>query len=177
MNLQKFKAKVCFTASGVLIYQQKVLLIKHKKLGIWLVPGGHVEGDELPHQAAEREFWEEAGIKVQAVAGAVTTQVSECLPNPILSDLHWVCRENYDARLKNPKNYTKAAVWQKGCEQHVCFIYLVQPVDGINFKQNTEETDGIGWFSLEEIKDLDTTADIKNELAYAFTEATKLESK
>ena len=44
----------------------KVLLIKHKKLGIWLCPGGHLESGELLHQAAEREFWEETGIKVKA---------------------------------------------------------------------------------------------------------------
>ncbi len=59
--------KICFTAGGILIHHNKVLLIKHKKLNMWLTPGGHVDERELPHQTAEREFLEETGIKVKAV--------------------------------------------------------------------------------------------------------------
>ncbi len=60
-DLQQYQAKICYTACGALIHKQKALLVKHKKLGIWLAPGGHMEEGEFPHQAAEREFWEEAG--------------------------------------------------------------------------------------------------------------------
>ena len=51
--------RICFGSSGFLVNDGKVLLIKHKKLGIWLAPGGHIDGNELPEKAAEREFWEE----------------------------------------------------------------------------------------------------------------------
>ena len=64
------------TASGFLVHNGKVLLIKHKKLGYWLAPGGHVEEDELPHEAAEREVWEETGLKVKAVSAGTLLQSS-----------------------------------------------------------------------------------------------------
>jgi 8-oxo-dGTP pyrophosphatase MutT (NUDIX family) len=41
----------------------KVLLVDHKKSGLWLPTGGHVDVDELPHQGAARECEEELGIQ------------------------------------------------------------------------------------------------------------------
>jgi 8-oxo-dGTP pyrophosphatase MutT (NUDIX family) len=41
---------------------QSVLLIWHGKLKMWLQPGGHVEADLDPFQAAIRETAEETGI-------------------------------------------------------------------------------------------------------------------
>ncbi|MDQ5951652.1 MAG: hypothetical protein QG639_933, partial [Patescibacteria group bacterium] len=66
-----YDAHICLTVAGVLFYQRKVLLVKHKRLQIWLAPGGHIEDNELPHQAAEREFWEETGVKVKAIQAKV----------------------------------------------------------------------------------------------------------
>jgi 8-oxo-dGTP pyrophosphatase MutT (NUDIX family) len=41
---------------------QSVLLIWHRKLKMWLQPGGHIEADLDPFQAAIRETAEETGI-------------------------------------------------------------------------------------------------------------------
>ena len=44
--------------------EQKDLLIKHKKMGLWVQPGGHVEPNESMEEAAIREVYEETdGIK------------------------------------------------------------------------------------------------------------------
>jgi 8-oxo-dGTP pyrophosphatase MutT (NUDIX family) len=59
--------KIDFTASIYIVFNNKVLLHKHKKLGIWLAPGGHVELDEDPNQAAIREAKEETGLDVELV--------------------------------------------------------------------------------------------------------------
>jgi len=172
VNLQAFKAKICYTSAGYLIHQQKVLLVKHKKLGIWLAPGGHMEPNELPHQAAEREFWEETGIKVTAINPdpkfEFVSHDSQFLPAAIISNLHWVSQENYQNRLisRQPDKRQATDLWPKGCEQHICFVYLVAAVDDLDFKQNLEETDGIGWFSLAEVAQLETTEDIKQEAAF-----------
>ncbi|HCC84275.1 MAG TPA: hypothetical protein DEP87_01190 [Candidatus Pacebacteria bacterium] len=170
-NLQAFQARICSTVAGYLIQDQKVLLVKHKKLGIWLAPGGHVESGELPHRAAEREVWEETGVRVEAVDfwhSLPKTTISELLPNPALTNLHWVCEANYQNRLvsRDPSQPQKTKLWPNGCEQHVCFLYFVKPIDGVDFRQNLEETDGIGWFSADEILKLETTDDLKSELSW-----------
>ncbi|MBP4044893.1 NUDIX hydrolase [Chromobacterium violaceum] len=52
-----------FTASAfVLTPHHEVLLLRHRKLGVWLYPGGHVERHETPDEAALREVREETGI-------------------------------------------------------------------------------------------------------------------
>jgi 8-oxo-dGTP diphosphatase len=45
----------CIVASGVLLKEGKVLLIRHRKLGVYLYPGGHVEKDETPVEAVIRD--------------------------------------------------------------------------------------------------------------------------
>lgn len=59
--------KIDFTASVCIVYQDKVLFQKHKKLGIWLVPGGHIELDEDPNEAVIREAKEETGLDIELV--------------------------------------------------------------------------------------------------------------
>ncbi|OGJ37598.1 MAG: hypothetical protein A2383_01095 [Candidatus Pacebacteria bacterium RIFOXYB1_FULL_39_46] len=172
-NAQKLAPKICMTAAGFLVHDNKVLLVKHKKLGFWLAPGGHIEDDELPHQTAEREFWEETGIKVKAIStGEVLPKVGKTSyhPLPFAINLHWISPENYEARLasSNPiKRYFSNQKWPKGCEQHVSIIYLVKLIAGLDFKQNTEETDGIGWFTLKELEKIKTIPEMKEEAKHA----------
>jgi 8-oxo-dGTP diphosphatase len=162
--------RVCYTAAGILVHEDKVLLVKHKKLGIWLNPGGHIEVGELPHQAAEREFFEETGVKVTAYDPRLTISdtESEYLPSPILTNLHWVCPENFEARQKDPENYTLHPRWPKGCEQHLGFLYLVKPVAEVVLVEDRVETDGIQWFTEDEIAGIETRENIRKEVAYAF---------
>lgn len=49
-----------------------VLLILHKKLGLWLQPGGHIEADdESLLAAARREVAEEVGLELPAGQGLI----------------------------------------------------------------------------------------------------------
>jgi 8-oxo-dGTP diphosphatase len=176
-DLLSKSAKICLTAAGCLIHQGKVLLVKHKKVKTWLNPGGHIEENEAPHQAAEREFWEETGVKVRAIDNAPINAIdnSQYLPDPFATNLHWISIPNYEARLANTNQ--KEAVWSKGCEQHLNFMYLVEPVDGTEFTENVEETDGIAWFSPSELKKLDLFPNVKQEIALAFKLYNQLHSK
>jgi len=50
-----------------------VLMIKHRKLGVWLPPGGHIEIGETPNAAIEREILEETGLKLNKDFAYVNT--------------------------------------------------------------------------------------------------------
>jgi len=56
-----------FTASGVVISQQHVLLVHHRRIGAWLPPGGHIEDCEMPEETVVREVFEETGVAVEVI--------------------------------------------------------------------------------------------------------------
>jgi 8-oxo-dGTP pyrophosphatase MutT (NUDIX family) len=76
-----------FTATTFVIRDGKVLLHLHPKQQLWLPPGGHVERDELPHEAAVREVEEETGLRVRlhsesAAAGMAREMECAVVPQP-----------------------------------------------------------------------------------------------
>lgn len=56
-----------FTVAVFVVHAGQVLLHYHRKLGKWLPPGGHVEDNELPDDAALREVFEETGVRARLV--------------------------------------------------------------------------------------------------------------
>jgi len=56
---------------------------KHPKIGKWLPPGGHVELDELPHEAAVREVLEETGLSPHLVLPDSSDLGIQTVPLPI----------------------------------------------------------------------------------------------
>ncbi len=57
------------TASGIVVGRRGTVLHRHKRLGIWLQPGGHIDAGETPPVAARREAIEELGLVVEHPAG------------------------------------------------------------------------------------------------------------
>jgi 8-oxo-dGTP pyrophosphatase MutT (NUDIX family) len=53
---------VHLTASAVVVGPRGTLLHRHKRLGLWLQPGGHIDAGEHPADAALREVREETGV-------------------------------------------------------------------------------------------------------------------
>jgi 8-oxo-dGTP pyrophosphatase MutT (NUDIX family) len=53
------------TGSGIVVGPRGVLLHRHKRLGLWLQPGGHVDAGETPWDAAQREVLEETGLEAR----------------------------------------------------------------------------------------------------------------
>lgn len=177
--------KICHTAAAFLYDQGQVLLVKHRKLNAWLAPGGHLDENELPDDAAARELFEETGLEVkivsqigvQAEKSNFADHGSEFLPVPFAVNLHWVCRENYQLRLnslKEKKPYTPVTLWPKGCEKHLNFSYLAQLVNPKARQLNASQREVIeaAWFTAAEIETLwhkkELFPDIYQELLYVF---------
>ena len=56
--------QICASCFVVDFSTKELLMIYNKKLGKWLQPGGHIEGEEAPLQTAIREVKEETGIEI-----------------------------------------------------------------------------------------------------------------
>jgi 8-oxo-dGTP pyrophosphatase MutT (NUDIX family) len=52
------------TGSSLIVGRRGVILHRHKRLGLWLQPGGHLEAGETPWDAARRESSEETGLQL-----------------------------------------------------------------------------------------------------------------
>lgn len=50
------------TASAIVVSERGVVLHRHRRMGIWLQPGGHIDPGEPPEDAAVRETIEETGL-------------------------------------------------------------------------------------------------------------------
>lgn len=63
--LDQRRDPVHVTGSGVVVGSRGVVLLEHKRLGIWLQPGGHIDPGETPWDAALRESCEETGLQLR----------------------------------------------------------------------------------------------------------------
>lgn len=52
------------TGSALIVGRRGIVLLRHRLLGIWVQPGGHVDPGETPWEAAGREATEETGLAV-----------------------------------------------------------------------------------------------------------------
>jgi len=79
-----------FTATTYVVNGGATALHAHERLGIRLPPGGHVDRDELPHEAALREVREETGLAAELVAdeSSVAGPNTRGIPEPAHLLLH-----------------------------------------------------------------------------------------
>lgn len=133
-----------FTASAFVIDSQKrVLLLWHKKSQKWMPPGGHIDENELPEDAAVRECKEETGIDVEIVN---ETQDDLFAANPaegrILRRPVFFLLETIEAR---PAHNEPA-------HEHMDFVYLAKPIDETQTLTLAEhEGEELRWFTKEEV--------------------------
>lgn len=116
---------------SVFVYDReskKILLVKHKKMGTWLQPVGHVELNEDTKETAIREVYEETGVKIKIVGERKLRDCDYILPLAIQKNI------------VNDKHI------------HMDFVYVAY-LDGRNeLTLNEDESTDITWFSFEEIK-------------------------
>ena len=73
-----------FTATVYVVEGGAVALHRHDRLGIRVPPGGHVDRDELPHEAGLREVREETGLEATLLDDTddVGAPAGRALPQP-----------------------------------------------------------------------------------------------
>ena len=148
-----------FTATGIVINSKKqILMIFHKKLNVWLPPGGHIEENELPDDAVIREIFEETGVNVKILSTGKKLS---------LSSVH--CRE-----LEHPFIILLEDIEGDGTHNHIDMIYICTAINEELLLQKSEVSD-IGWFYQEEIEKIKTFENVKQtiEKAIGYIESKK----
>ncbi len=121
-----------FTVATFVVLGERVLLLWHRKQQMWLPPGGHIEPNELPDDAAVREVAEETGVAVELVGErGLPIHRPRQLVRPVGVQLEDI----------SPGH------------QHVDLIYFARPVDPANAQiVGNAESDEVGWFDRSEMR-------------------------
>jgi 8-oxo-dGTP diphosphatase len=132
-----------FTASAIVFDDsERVLLVHHNKLGQWLYPGGHIDPNEDPAQAALREVAEETGIHAEVISEPPFAHPSVTVhagPFAILE------MQVSDSKI--------------GVHRHIDFVYVLRAVFG-ELTAQLEEVGGVQWVPVADVAGLDTPAEL-----------------
>lgn len=133
-----------FTVAVFVVHRERVLLHFHRKLGKWLPPGGHIEANELPDEAALREVLEETGIRVRLV-GDHGLPIDEPL------------------QLVLPAGIQLERIYSG--HEHVDLVYFARPdpddVAAAEVDPRLAESDQVGWYAAEQLEALGANEEIR----------------
>lgn len=141
-----------FTATAFIVHDGKTLLLRHRRLGRWMPPGGHVDADETPEETARRECLEETGLDVEIVGEDGPDLFAR---NPAEGMM-----------LKKPfamllEHIPPSDERNEPAHQHMDFLFIARLKDPSQaMRIATDESDEIRWFTREDVEALDDTADI-----------------
>lgn len=125
--------KIDYAADTFIVNEGAVLLRLHDKYKQWFPPGGHIELDEDPVEAALREVREEVGLEV-ALLG-------EALPPG----------DDRERELLAPRFVNRHRI--NDTHEHVTFVYFATAPTRAVTQGESEISDGIKWFAREELDD------------------------
>lgn len=130
-----------FTVAVFVVHNDHVLLHKHRKLGLWLPPGGHIEPNELPDEAALREVEEESGLVVE-LAGQRGVDVDDPA-----APLQLVRPEGIQLEDISPGH------------QHIDLIYFSRPVN-VAASDLPDVLEGMRWVREEDFPSIELTDEV-----------------
>lgn len=123
-----------FVATGYVVREGKTLLLLHKKLKMWLPPGGHIDAGELPEEACLREIYEETGLKAEILS-------PKRGPHPQDGRVWYLHVPNHVQLEDIPGDHA----------QHVDLIYFCHVPEG-EVTLAEREHDGMRWHSIEDLE-------------------------
>jgi 8-oxo-dGTP pyrophosphatase MutT (NUDIX family) len=149
-----------FTATAFILDSKgRTLLLWHKRLGRWMPPGGHIEPDETPQDAAKRECKEETGMDVEITGDphddlfAANPDEGRMLIKPIAMLL---------------ENIPESKARNEPAHQHMDFLFVARPLDeSQTLTLAEEEGHEMRWFTRKEVQALDERTEVfSNVKAY-----------
>jgi 8-oxo-dGTP diphosphatase len=108
--------------------RKKLLLVDHKKSGLWLPAGGHVELDEDPKSTVEREIVEE--LRIEAVFAPPTHEL------PLFVTV--------TVTVGSTAGHTDVSLW-----------YVVEGDSNTEIDYDEGEFKGIRWYDFDEVLETD----------------------
>lgn len=147
------------TASAIVLDPDtaEVLLIKHKASGWWQFPGGHVDADETPAEAAIREVYEETGVRARIVGAPVLA-----LPGMVSHPSPWAVYE-MPAPAKPDRPGKPAEVEHSHID--ALFIAMADRADRPTALRS--EVSAARWWRIGQLRDADDVRDDVYPLALA----------
>lgn len=134
------KLKKDFVATALIFDENKrMLLVDHKRFGLWLPPGGHIEEEETPEEALVREVKEETGFEIEILGDCFKETEIAGLTKPLVVPFH--------LQLENIQKDSH----RDFIHEHIDLIYLCRIVGG-ELAHEKSAHHAIKWFSLEEMK-------------------------
>lgn len=138
-----------FVATGYIVRDGKTLLLFHKKLQMWLPPGGHIDPGELPEQACLREILEETGLEAEILS-------PKREPDPKDGRVWYMHVPNH-VQLEDIPN---------GHPQHIDFIYFCRVRDGAATLA-PKEHDDMRWHSIKDLEGRHISEEVRITAAQA----------
>ena len=120
---------------------KKILLVKHKEFKKWVQPGGHLDHNETPEEAAAREVYEETQIKVRVLGERFPREEDFIRPLGIQCN-------------------------RKDGYMQIDVLYFGVPIGSTEPIVDDDETIAARWFSREELEGLNVFEDIKITMDY-----------
>jgi ADP-ribose pyrophosphatase YjhB (NUDIX family) len=143
-----------FTVAVFVVHEGRVLLLRHPKLRRWLPPGGHIEPNELPDDAAVREVEEETGVRVRLLGGRGV---------PVNEPRQLVLPAGIQLENIGPGH------------QHIDLVYFAVPLTGGHAVDSAcAELVRAGWFSPAELEWLELDEEIRIWCARVLAEAEQM---
>lgn len=133
--------KTDLVVAGYIFSKDKLLLVHHKKLDLWLPVGGHIGKNETPDMALLREIKEETRIEAEILNKndmPLEGNVRENIAIPFHANVHSV-----------------------GDHDHCCLFYICKALNPEKLEINNELKD-FRWFSREELHNKEVPLDVRN---------------
>lgn len=131
-----------FTATVYVVNDGALALHHHDRLDMWLAPGGHIDRDELPREAARREVREETGLDVDLLEPETSVEVEAGRELPpaehvMLFDIN----VHPDGEVGH---------------QHIDFVYFAEAADrGVSPADGEASAEEWEWFTADELREFD----------------------